>query len=97
MGYLLSPLTGNAVKSFPIEYPAVLALATDFVTSVASAKTAGTPDNMCLKPFTALPNGQRRERFPRSKPCAVGPRPDSAEGMKFISHGCQPVVGETKP
>ena len=46
---------GNAVKDFPIEYPAVLALATDFVTSVASAKTAGTPDNMCLKPFTALP------------------------------------------
>ena len=52
----LTPV-GNAVKSFPIEYPAVLALATDFVTSVASAKTAGTPDNMCLKPFTALPGG----------------------------------------
>ena len=51
---MLAP-DGNAVKSFPIEYPAVLALATDFVTSVASAKTAGTPDNMCLKPLTALP------------------------------------------
>ena len=47
--------SGNAVKSFPIEYPAVLALATDFVTSVASAKTAGTPNNMCLTLFTALP------------------------------------------
>ena len=55
------PPNANAVKSFPIEYPAVLALATDFVTSVASAKTAGTPDNMCLKPFTALPKRPQRQ------------------------------------
>ena len=75
------------MKSFPIEYPAVLALATDFVPSVANAKTAGTPDNMCLKPITALPGGG--DRFCVQKNGANrAAAPSGANGLDAnMSHG----------